>query len=92
LRGFKEDFINTTRLFEDIFREMEASVKKCGAFIKISIIFENIFREIEAFSRIARLFKYIFNGIEAFLKWCEAVSAMSQNIKCLLLSKIKFYK
>jgi hypothetical protein len=43
---------------------MEAYVKKCGAFIKISIIFELFFREIEAFSRIVRLFR----GIEAFLK------------------------
>jgi hypothetical protein len=33
---------------------MEASVKKCGAFIKISIIFEQFFREIGAFARIAR--------------------------------------
>jgi hypothetical protein len=45
---------------------MEASVQKCAAFIKISIIFEDFFREIETFSRIAILFKYIFCGIEAF--------------------------
>jgi hypothetical protein len=43
-------FIKLTRLFETIFREMEASVWKCEAFIKISIIFEDFFREIEAFS------------------------------------------
>jgi hypothetical protein len=36
-----EDFIKTTRLFEDISREMEAVVKKCGAFITMSIIFED---------------------------------------------------
>jgi hypothetical protein len=53
---------------EDISREMEAPVWKCGAFIKISIIFEEFFGDIEAFSRIARLFKYILSGIEAFLK------------------------
>jgi hypothetical protein len=47
---------------------MKASVKKCGTFIKISIIFEDLFREIDAFSRIARLFIYIFGGIEVFLK------------------------
>jgi hypothetical protein len=47
---------------------MEASVNKCGAFIKISILFEDFFREIQAFSRIIRLFKFIFTGIEAFLK------------------------
>jgi hypothetical protein len=46
---------------------MEASVQKCGAFIKISIIFEDFFREIEAFSKITRLFKYNFSGI-VFLK------------------------
>jgi hypothetical protein len=63
-----EDFLNRTRLFEDISREMKASVKKCGTFIKISIIFEDLFREIDAFSRIARLFIYIFGGIEVFLK------------------------
>jgi hypothetical protein len=34
---------------------MEASVWKCGAFIKILIIFEDFFREIEAFLMIARL-------------------------------------
>jgi hypothetical protein len=45
--------INKTRLFEDISREMEASVEKCRAFISISIIFEDFFREIEAFLRIA---------------------------------------
>jgi hypothetical protein len=39
---------------EDISREMEASVKKFGAFIRISIIFEDFFREIEAFSRMVR--------------------------------------
>jgi hypothetical protein len=42
-------------LFDDIFREMEASVKKCGAFLEFSIIFEDFFREIGAISRIARL-------------------------------------
>jgi hypothetical protein len=47
---------------------MEASVQKCGAFTKISIIFEHFFRDIEAFSRMVRLLKYIFSGIEAFLK------------------------
>jgi hypothetical protein len=52
--------------FEDIFREMEVSVWKYGAFIKISIIIEDFFREIEAFSRIARLFKYILSEIETF--------------------------
>jgi hypothetical protein len=41
--------MNITRLFEDISREMEASVFKFEAFIKISIIFEDFFREIEAF-------------------------------------------
>jgi hypothetical protein len=34
-----------TRLFENIFREIEA-------FVKISILFEGIFREIEAFFKI----------------------------------------
>jgi hypothetical protein len=42
---------------------MEASGKKCGAFIKISIIFEDFFREIEAFSMMTKLYKYIFSGI-----------------------------
>jgi hypothetical protein len=45
-----------TRHFEDISREMDASVK-CGAFIKISTIFEDFFRENEAFLKIGRLFK-----------------------------------
>jgi hypothetical protein len=45
---------------------MEASVSKCGAFIKISTIFEDFYREIEAVSRIARLFKYIFSEKEPF--------------------------
>jgi hypothetical protein len=60
-------FISITRLFEEIFREMEASAYKCEVFIKISIIFDNFFK-IENFSRIARPFKYIFSGKEAFLK------------------------
>jgi hypothetical protein len=47
------------RLFEDISREMEASVQKCGTFMKISIIFEDFIRRIEVISRIARLFNYI---------------------------------
>jgi hypothetical protein len=49
-------------------REIRASAKKCGVFIKISIIFEDFLKETEAFTRMARLFKYIFSGIEAFLK------------------------
>jgi hypothetical protein len=57
-----------TRLFEEISREMKASVLYCGAFIKISIIFEEFFIEIETFSRIARIFKYIFSGKEVFVK------------------------
>jgi hypothetical protein len=61
-----EYFINITRLFEDISREMEAFVWECGAFINISIIFEDFFGEIEAFSRVAKLFKYILSGIETF--------------------------
>jgi hypothetical protein len=36
--------------------KIEASVKKCGAFIKISIIVEDFLREIEAFSRITKAF------------------------------------
>jgi hypothetical protein len=52
----------------DISREMEASVYKFGAFIKISILFKDFFRKIEAFSMISRLSKYIFTGIEPFLK------------------------
>jgi hypothetical protein len=47
------------RLFEDISREMNASV--CGT------IFEDFFREVDAFLRIARHSKYIFSGIEVFL-------------------------
>jgi hypothetical protein len=49
--------IKITRLFKDIPRRMEASVQKCGAFIKISIIFEDFLIKIEAILRIARLFK-----------------------------------
>jgi hypothetical protein len=37
-----------TKFLKDIFREMEASVQKCRAFINISIIFKYFFREIEA--------------------------------------------
>jgi hypothetical protein len=50
-----EAFIENTRLFEDISREIEASVYK-----KISIVFEYFFREIEAFTRIAWLLILIF--------------------------------
>jgi hypothetical protein len=42
-RGFF--FVENTRLFKDILREIEA-------FVKISILFEEIFKEIEAFSKI----------------------------------------
>jgi hypothetical protein len=41
-----EDFIRITRRFENISREMDASVQKCGALINITIIFEDFFREI----------------------------------------------
>jgi hypothetical protein len=46
---------------------MEASLWKCGAFIKILIIFEEFFKNIEGFSWIASLSKYILSEIEAFL-------------------------
>jgi hypothetical protein len=38
-----------TRLYEDIFREMKGSVKKCGAFIKISTIFEDFSDKLRLF-------------------------------------------
>jgi hypothetical protein len=49
----------------DIFKEVESSVKKFEAFIKISITFEAFFKEIATLSV---LFEYIFTGIEAYLK------------------------
>jgi hypothetical protein len=42
-----EAFIKITRLFEDIFREMEN--KNPEAFTKITRLFEDIFNRIEAF-------------------------------------------
>jgi hypothetical protein len=53
-------FSKNPRLFENIKRECEAS-------IKITTLFENIFREMEALIRNLRLFEDIFNGM-AFLK------------------------
>jgi hypothetical protein len=41
--------LNIYRHFEDIAKEMEASVKKCGAFIKISIIFKNFSEKLRFF-------------------------------------------
>jgi hypothetical protein len=40
------------RLFKDISREIKAFVKKCGVFIKISIISEYFFREIDDFQEL----------------------------------------
>jgi hypothetical protein len=47
-----EDYIKTTRLFEDISREMEAFVKKCGAFKTMSIIFEDFSVKLRLFQGI----------------------------------------
>jgi hypothetical protein len=48
-RGFLNAFskkwrllLRDLRLLKEIFREVQASVYKCGAFIKISIIFQRI--------------------------------------------------
>jgi hypothetical protein len=62
-RGFLNTFskkwrrlFRNERFLKENFREVEASVYKCGAFVKISIILEDFFREFEAFSRIANTF------------------------------------
>jgi hypothetical protein len=44
------------RLFNNIFREVEAFDLKCEVFIKITRLFEDLFREMEALIRNLRLF------------------------------------
>jgi hypothetical protein len=51
------EFIKRTRFFEDISREVKASVKKCGAFIPISIIFEDFSEKLRLFQRLQGFFK-----------------------------------
>jgi hypothetical protein len=46
-------------LFENIFREMEATIKKSKAFSKITRHFKDIFNGIEFFLSVVRLFQRI---------------------------------
>jgi hypothetical protein len=43
------DILKDFRLFKYIFKEMEAFVSKCEAFVKITRLLKDIFREVEAF-------------------------------------------
>jgi hypothetical protein len=42
-------FWKISRLFQYIFKEVEAFVPKCEAFVKITRLLKYIFREVEAF-------------------------------------------
>jgi hypothetical protein len=46
---------------------MEAFVKKCEAFVKITRLLKDIFSEVKAFINITRLFEDISRKIEAFV-------------------------
>jgi hypothetical protein len=60
-----EAFIKTTRLFEDIFKEMEASIRNLRLFQRLRGLL-NIFNKIEAFYSDVRLFQRIRGFFKTF--------------------------
>jgi hypothetical protein len=71
------DFIKITRLFEDISRERESFVYKCGDFIKISIIFEDFLEKLR-----------LFQGLRGFLNTFLRNSDFFPNVSVVFIKTI----